>query len=341
MEHLMKIKSIIVKSALEVVYEEEEINALDLRPNEVFIESLISIISPGTELSRVFGLKKGATYPVRPGYCTVGKVLGKGSEVNKVDLGDTVLTLAPHGSHHIYDGGSHKEKVLYKLDPRLSPKEGAMIVMCWIALNGILPVDVKPFDTVVIFGMGNLGIFLAIYYKQMGVKVIGVDPVEHRCAVARSCGIETVLSCEPKDQAKMIIDLTKQKGADIVVDATGLSPVVETAIEVAAKNAQVVLLGSPRSDYTTNVTPLLNAIHMRNIKVIGALNQLYPFEEKEGSRISQRRGMDYITELMIEKIIDVDKFISHIVKPEDIMSAYDGLMNHKEIYTSVLVDWTK
>jgi hypothetical protein len=76
MEHLMKIKSIIVKSALEVVYEEEEINALDLRPNEVFIESLISMISPGTELSRVFGLKKGATYPVRPGYCTVGKVLG-------------------------------------------------------------------------------------------------------------------------------------------------------------------------------------------------------------------------------------------------------------------------
>jgi threonine dehydrogenase-like Zn-dependent dehydrogenase len=137
------------------------------------------------------------------------------------------------------------------------------------------------------------------------------------------------------------MELTKQKGADIIVDATGLSPVVENAIEVAAKNAQVVLLGSPRSDYTTNVTPMLNAIHMRNIKVIGALNQLYPFEEKEGSRISQRRGMDYITELMVKKIIDVDKFISHVVKPEDIMSAYDGLMNHKEVYTSVLVDWTK
>jgi len=337
----MKIRSVIVKGALDVVLEEEELDESVCGPNECLLESVVSMISPGTELSRVFGLKVNATYPVRPGYCTVAKVMKKGVELTQVNEGDLVLCLAPHGSHHRYSIGHRHERVLYKLDPRLSPQEGAMIMMCWIALNGILPVDVKPFDTVVIFGMGNLGIFLSIYYKQMGLKVIGVDPVEQRCDVARSVGISTCISCAPQDQEKTILELTKHKGADIVVDATGLSPVIETAIAVAAKHAQVVLLGSPRSDYTTNVTPMLNAIHMRNIKVIGALNQLYPFEEKEGSRISQRRGMDYITELMVNKTIDVNRFITHTVKPEDIMSAYDGLMNHKELYTCVMVDWTK
>ncbi len=337
----MKIKSVIVKAALNVVVIDEELDETICGPNEVLLESVISMISPGTELSRVYGLKVNATYPVRPGYCTVAKVLKKGSNITRVNEQDLVLCLAPHGSHHRYDVGIRHEHVLYKLDPRLAPQEGAMIMMCWIAMNGILPVDVKPFDTVVVFGMGNLGLFLSIYYKEMGVKVIGVDPVEHRCEIARSVGILNCVSCIPQEQIKTILDLTHQKGANIVVDATGLSPVIETAIAVAAKNAQVVLLGSPRSDYTSNVTPMLNAIHMRNLKVIGALNQLYPFEEKEGSSISQRRGMDYISELMVKKIIDVDQFISHTIKPEDIMSAYDGLMNHKDTYTCVMVDWTK
>lgn len=336
----MKIKSVIVKGTLDVVLAEEELDETQCGPNECLLESVVSMISPGTELSRVFGLKVNATYPVRPGYCTVAKVLKKGSNLPEIEENDFVLCLAPHGSHHRYDVGNRHEHVLYKLDPRLSPKEGAMIMMCWIAMNGILPVNVKPFDIVVVFGMGNLGLFLSIYYKEMGVKVIGVDPVEHRCEVARSVGISTCVSCSPNDQVKTILELTHQKGADIVVDATGLSPVIETAIAVSAKNAQVVLLGSPRSDYTTNISPMLNAIHMRNLKVIGALNQLFPFEEKPGSRISQKRGMDYITELMLKKTIDVDQFISHIVKPEDMMSAYDGLMNHKETYTSVMVDWT-
>jgi threonine dehydrogenase-like Zn-dependent dehydrogenase len=175
----------------------------------------------------------------------------------------------------------------------------------------------------------------------MGVRVIGIDPVGHRCEVARSIGIPEVLHIQSHEQAEAIMSLTDKKGADIVIDATGLSSVIETAVSVTARYGTVVLLGSPRSDYVTNVTPMLNAIHMRNLKVIGTLNQLYPYDETQGVRITKRRGMDHITKLMLDKSIDVNQLISHIIQPKDIMSAYDGLMNHKEEYTSVLIDWTK
>lgn len=340
LEKIMKRKAVIINSPQSVDLIEEELSEAPLSADEVFIESIVSVISPGTELSRVYGLKKGATYPARPGYCCVGKVINKGLNVSSVNQGDMVLFLGTHASHHRISIHSEEGKILYKFDQRLSPKEGAMIMMCWIALNGILPVDVKLFDTVAVFGMGNLGLFLSIYYQSMGIKVIGIDPVSHRCDVARSIGLTHVIDCAPQDQIKAIMALTDNKGADIVVDATGLSQVIETAIAVSARYGTVVLLGSPRTDYTTNVTPMLNAIHMRNLKVLGALNQLYPFEAYEGDRITKRRGMDHIVKLMLDKTIDVDQFISHSVKPVDIMSAYDGLMNHKESYTSVVVDWT-
>jgi len=335
----MKRRSIIVNGVMDVSLVEEEVNEQALLPDECFIECLVSLISPGTELSRVYGLKKGATYPVRPGYCSVGKVLAKGAAVKNVEVGDCVLYLGPHASHHIVSPRVPEGKFLHKFDARLSPKEGAMLMMGWIALNGILPVDVKLFDTVAVFGMGNLGLFVGIYYQSMGLKVIGIDPVAHRCEIAKKCGISQVVDVAPQDQQKTILDLTNGKGADIVVDATGVSPVIETAVAVTARYGTVVLLGSPRSDHTTNVTPMLNAIHMRNLKVIGALNQLYPYDETEGVRITKKKGMEHIAELMLEKKIDAELFISHTIQPEDIMSAYDGLMNHKESCTSVIVDW--
>ncbi len=42
---------------------------------------------------------------------------------------------------------------------------------------------------------------------------------------------------------------------------------------------------------------------------------------------------------MLDKVIDVEKFISHRIKPENILSAYQGLMHDKENYLTVMIDW--
>ncbi len=335
----MKVKSVIINGVKDVSITEEVVDIDTLKAHECLIENRVSYISPGTELSRVFGLKVGASYPVRPGYCAVGTVIKKGNLVKTVEVGDRVVYSGYHASAQVFDQSSGDSGVLYKMDKRLNDREGAVLKMCWIAMNGILCVDVKPFDTVVIFGLGILGQVLALLYKQMGVKVIVVDPVQSRCELAKDLGLSYIVDCSIDEQIKNVMTLTKNKGANIVADATGISAAIDTAIQCAAKNAQVVLLGSPRVDYVTNITPMLNTIHMKNLNVKGALNKLYPFEEKEGSSLSIRRGLDYLSELMIDKTIDVEKFISHTISPEDIMSAYEGLMNNKEVYRGVIVNW--
>lgn len=334
-------KNVVIRGIKDVFVAEREIDAENLKPHECLIETYVSLISAGTELSRVFGLKKGAAYPVNPGYCSVGKILKKGEEVYQAEEGDVVLFSGPHSSHQIYDYTASDGGILHKLDGGTTPEEGAFLMMCWIAMNGILPADVKLGDTCAVMGLGNLGLILSILYKRMGTKVISVDPVRHRCALAQEMGISYVVDCAPENQAEEIMALTDGKGADIVVDASGLSACVETCIKVAAKYGQVILLGSPRTDYTTNVTPSFNAIHTKMLTVVGAFNRRYPYEEQEGSRLSSKRAMKYLEGLMREKAIDVKKFISHIIKPtaEDLMFAYDGLMNKKGDFTGVIIDW--
>lgn len=318
---------------------EETLEDTPLKPTECLIETRVSMISPGTELSRAFGLKAGATYPVRPGYCTVGIVKAQGEAVTACALGDRVLFSGPHASLQVYDVSHSDGGVLYRLDPRLSDEEGAFLMMGWIAMNGILTADVKLTDTVAIYGLGNLGLVLALLYRHMGVRVIGLDPVRQRADTARACGLDNIVDKVPDQQVASVLELTHGRGADIVVDATGMSAAIVNAVASAAKHGQVILLGSPREAYVTDITPTLNAIHMKLLKVIGALNRGFPYEEAPGSRLSIHKGLDTLTHLFLDHTLDIQRFITHRIQPSDIWSAYEALMNDKAHTQGVIIEW--
>ena len=72
----------------------EEISGNKLSIDEALIQCEYSLISAGTELSRAYALKKGFSYPVRPGYCGVGRILKKGAGI-KAKIADRVFFNAP------------------------------------------------------------------------------------------------------------------------------------------------------------------------------------------------------------------------------------------------------
>ena len=81
-------KNVVINGVEDVRLIEETVDPKAVSAKECLIESEVSLISAGTELSRVFGLKKGAVYPVRPGYCSVGKILAIGNDLAGFNVGD-------------------------------------------------------------------------------------------------------------------------------------------------------------------------------------------------------------------------------------------------------------
>ncbi len=339
----MQADRVVIQGIQTIAMERQKVDTEHIQPKECLIETKVSLISAGTELSRVYGLKQGATYPSYPGYCAVGKVLQVGDDVKDVQPDDRVLFSGTHASVQLFDREHSDGGVLYRLDPQTSDEEGALLMMGWIAMNGILPAEVKPGDCVVVMGLGMLGLLCSIYYQQMGVRVIAVEPVAHRAQLARKAGIKEIVDCSPEVQVAEILAKCGAKGADIVVDASGLSACIETAMVVAAPYGQVLLMGSPRTPYEGNLTNAFSHIHMKMLTVIGCLNRRYPYQAKEGSRLSMVRSMRYIEELLQKKIIDADLLITHRIAPnaEQLMQAYDGLMYHKETYSGVIIDWER
>ncbi|MDK2980307.1 MAG: hypothetical protein PWQ55_654 [Chloroflexota bacterium] len=323
-----------------VVVKNEEVSLDDLGPNEALIQNEASIISAGTELSRVFALKPGVTFPVRPGYGSVGRILRKGAALTDYNEGDLVYYLGSHASVQRFTGnGDTQWNHFFKVPDGLDAVEASFVCMIAIALTGPNDSQVKIGDSVAVFGLGVVGLLAALLYQINGARVIGLDPVASRCELARELGVREVVDAEPDKQVQAIQDLTDGLGADISVDAVGHSRVIANAIQAARPFGQVVLLGTPRVPAEGNLTEVFNPIHMKMLDVRGALANSLPLKPVPGQKLSFVRNYQTAFDLMLSKQIDANRIISHVIQPEEAEVAYHGLYSDKEHYRCVVIDW--
>ncbi|MEJ1181427.1 MULTISPECIES: zinc-dependent alcohol dehydrogenase [unclassified Pseudarthrobacter] len=88
------------------------------------------------------------------------------------------------------------------------------------AWQGVEYADVHPGGTLAVFGLGPVGQFAARIGVHKGLRVIGVDPVPERRAMAARHGVDTL--DYGKDLAEELRDMTEGRGPDAVVDAVGM-----------------------------------------------------------------------------------------------------------------------
>ena len=326
----------------------EELEDTPLKEDEVFIKNEVSLISTGTELSRVYAQKKGIVYPIYPGYASVGIITDTGSSSGEerpgvFAKGDRVLFSGTHSEYQRFNIPEMSSLgMMIKLGKEfdwLPSIDASLLSLGLVAMNGILPADVKLGDKVCVFGLGIVGLITALLYQAAGAEVLGIDTIENRAFHAGKAGLQNATAAESSAQTKTVTGFFG-KEPDITVDATGRSEGIINAIMCCGENGQVVLLGSPRIDYTCNVTEVFNRLHMKMITLIGAFNGRYPFRKKEGSRESIKRNFSSFADLVKKGVIEPKRIISHVLKPEAAMEAYDGLYNHPDTYYCVVFDWS-
>ena len=91
------------------------------------------------------------------------------------------------------------------------------------AWQGVQYADAKPGDTIAVVGLGPVGQFATRIAKQLGAeRVIGVDLVPERLALAAQHGIETLDLREVDNAADALIEMTGGRGPDGILEAVGM-----------------------------------------------------------------------------------------------------------------------
>jgi threonine dehydrogenase-like Zn-dependent dehydrogenase len=88
------------------------------------------------------------------------------------------------------------------------------------AWQGVMYANLTPGDTVLILGLGPVGQFASRIARYRGHRVIGVDPVVERRALAERYGVETIDLTD--DALQVILDMTDGRGPNSVIDAVGM-----------------------------------------------------------------------------------------------------------------------
>ena len=86
-----------------LLFKQERLDPSAMKEGQLLCETLVTAISPGTELAAYLGappLRPGVVYPRFVGYCNVARVLHPSSS-SGYETGDRILTFTSHRSHFI------------------------------------------------------------------------------------------------------------------------------------------------------------------------------------------------------------------------------------------------
>lgn len=345
----MKTKYAVITAKQTCEIRTEEINPNKIKEREILVAAHYSMISAGTELAGFNALspgvyKKGSwnAYPWRSGYGLIGKAEAVGSGVERIAKGDRIFCFGNHAQHQIWPLAGERENPMYSafaVKNDLDDRTLAAARMALVAVTGPQISGVELGNTVAVFGLGMVGNIAAQYYRHLGSRVIAFDSSKMRCQKARDLGINEVFDVEPDRQVEVVLDLTQGKGADIAVDAVGSSAVVLNCVRAAAVNGKIVILGTPRAEVSGNLTELLRPVHMRCLQILGAFEWRVPAYRQVGVPHSIESNLLMIWDLIARGLLHVSELITHVIKPEEMQSTYMGLLNDKENYLGVLVDW--
>ena len=108
------------------------------------------------------------------------------------------------------------------LDDDLSFEEGAAISCgTGTAWNGLKKMEISGRDTVVVFGQGPVGASGTLSAKAMGARVIAVDVVPERLALAKELGADQVINPLEVNSVEAIRELTDGLGASAALETSG------------------------------------------------------------------------------------------------------------------------
>jgi 2-desacetyl-2-hydroxyethyl bacteriochlorophyllide A dehydrogenase len=313
-----------------------------LEPYQILVQTLWSAVSTGTE-SAIYGgthigfRTPGARYPKYPylaGYAATGTILAVGSNVASFAPGQIVSFPGKHATHGVWDP---REDPIVVVPESVAADAAALTRLGTISLNGIRLARISLGDSVVVFGAGLIGQFAAQFAQLSGGRpVVSVDRLARRLDAARECGVALTVDASERDAVAAGREISRGRGFDVVVEATGAAPVVAQSLELAARYGRVVLLGSPRG--RVEIDPY-HHIHSPGVTVIGAHTATTPGIETVASRWTTRANFELVIDLLVAGELKVAPLVSHRVPAAQAIDVYEGIVNHPEGYLGVLLDW--
>lgn len=275
--------------------------------------------------------------PLPLGYCNVGKVIAVGKGVTEFQVGDRV---ASNGNHAEYV--CVPKNLVAKIPDNVTDDEAAFTVIGSIGLEGIRLLKPELGETIVVVGLGLIGLMVAQLLRANGCRVVGVEFDQAKLDLAAKWGVIPVNPAKGDDQVTMVESLTNGIGADgvIITASAHDDSIIHNACLMCRKRGRIVLVGviglNMRRDdfYKKELSFQVSCSY-------GAGRYDEEYEDKGHDypigyvRWTEKRNFEAILQTISNGGLNVDSLVSEVVDLADYEQIY-GNMRKKGVIASIL-----
>ena len=220
----------------------------------------------------------------------------------------------------ICDGGmaTHvrvpRNAIVHKVPAGLTAEQAAYVEPLGCALHAVERGEIEVGDTVVVAGMGNIGLCMlqAARLYSPG-KLIGIDLHPRRRALATEFGADVVLDPTDPGALETVLDLTDGYGCDVYIEATGHPSGVTQGLDMIRKLGTFVEFSVFGEDVLADWTIIGDR---KEINIHGAHLSPYTYP----------LAMD----LLLQGKVSVDPLISHTFPISAFSEAIEAAHNNAE-----------
>jgi len=356
----------------------EEVPIPSLGDSWVLVRNRCSVISAGTEKTKIDFGKKGMlakarsrpdlvkqvlakikteglgktlatvqtrlSSPAPLGYSTAGEVVAVGGLVEGILPGDSVACGGAGYANHAELVAVPKNLVV-RMPECVSFEDAAFTTLGSIALQGVRLVAPQLGETFLVIGLGLLGQIAVQLLRSCGCNVIGMDLDRSLVERVEQYGAKGIPVSG--DTARNCMDMTGAHGVDGVLICAGTSSnaPIELAGEVTREKGRVVVVGAvgmdvPREPYFKKEISLCIS------RSYGPGRYDPNYEEKGNDyplgyvRFTEQRNMESFLTLLAEGKININGLITHRFPLADAVSAYQLIEGKKsEPYLGIVLQY--
>lgn len=269
--------------------------------------------------------------PVALGYSNVGVVVERGSGVTEFAVGDRVVSNGPHA-----EVVSVAKNLAAKVPEGVTDESAAFTVVGAIALQGIRLLEARVGETVVVTGLGLIGLLAVQILKAQGCRVIGLDFDETKLRLAEAMGAVALQAGDGAGAVEYARRVTGGMGVDgvLLTAATKSSEPVQVAAEMCRQRGRIVLVGvtglelSRDAFYKKELTFQVSCSYGpgRYDAAYEQGGQDYPYGLV---RWTAKRNFEAVLQLMAEGRIDTSPLVTHRFKIDEAEQAYAVLQGDR------------
>lgn len=332
----------------------DNVDIPEITENEVLVKVKATGVC-GSDIPRIY-TSGTYSYPLVPGHEFSGQVIKLGCNVDDKWLNKRVgvFPLIPCrecipcqnkqyemcrkysylGSRR--DGGfaeyvSVPQENLIELPENVTYEQAAMLEPMAVAIHSIRRVQVKELDSIVVCGMGTIGLFIVMFLLEQGVKnlfVIGNKEFQKNKVLELGVKEENYCDSKIQDVNDWLKTKSENYGFDVFFECVGKNETIKLAVDNVAPGGRVMLVGNPFGDITLDKAVYWKILRHQLI-VTGTWNSSFTNNEND--------DWHYVIDKLNEKRIMPEKMITHKFTIDEIEKGYHIMRDKSDDYIKVMM----